>query len=62
MASISVRGNFVDNVEDHCCVHPNIIQSNEYYVCTNCGLVHDNIIIGLLPRITSSEDLNKKKK
>jgi transcription initiation factor TFIIB len=35
---------FIDEKEDNCCIVPNIISSNGYNVCTNCGSILSKII------------------
>ncbi len=43
-----------------CCVLPNIIQDNGYFVCANCGSVHSKIIDGK-PRFAFNVDERKKR-
>ncbi|MFX1601060.1 MAG: transcription initiation factor IIB family protein [Promethearchaeota archaeon] len=35
---------YLKKKQQECCANPNIISSNEYIVCTNCGTVHSKII------------------
>lgn len=46
--------------EYNCCVFPNIIQDNGFFVCANCGSVHSNVIDGK-PRFSIDVDERKKK-
>ncbi|MFX1345966.1 MAG: transcription initiation factor IIB family protein [Promethearchaeota archaeon] len=35
---------YLNDTDQDCCANPNIVSSNEYNVCTNCGIVHSRII------------------
>ncbi len=49
-----------DNLKDNCCLMPNIIAENGYYVCTNCGVVHSKIIENQSRLAFTTEERNNR--
>ena len=49
-----------NNSNENCCLMPNIIAENGYYVCTNCGVVHSKIIDNQARLAFTPEEKNKR--
>jgi transcription initiation factor TFIIB len=46
--------------DDTCCLRPNIIQENGYFVCANCGVVHSRIMMAE-PKLAFTYDEKKER-